>query len=368
MASSAKRLLGIASTSLLLAATPTLAGEVKIKSITESGDIKATIKVKSADGKSYHTVDSGPLQFGFQVCAGCSWATTNNNREVKVTIGSTTEDLDLFEGVGKGFSDCKNYTIATPYMSPNITPSPVAACNARLQELVAQGKPSWKVMQDGFEIVKGGAYQAKLTVKCGGGAAQDTETASTPLTVRIQCMPSSLAKPPTHTPTRTATNTPTPAAQRTEPLGGKISSVSLKVEPTNYKGKCPTNIKFQAHIVPAAPINLKWRIEGDNGYQSPDYALNITTSTPKNPSTFRTIQRPSTMGQLTTGGPTKLPLIHGWAQLRVWAQGEPGFLRSAKVPFTVDCNPPSPAVGGSVVAVPTKTPKGFSAGPTPRHN
>jgi hypothetical protein len=41
---------------------------------------------------------------------------------------------------------------------------------------------------------------------------------------------------------------------------------------------------------------------------------------------------------------------------------------SPKIPFTVDCNPPSPAVAGSVVAVPTKTPKGFSAGPTPRRN
>ncbi len=366
MGRSAENPLVLASFSLLMSAAPALGGEVTSKTIIEDTESKPTIKVKSTDGKSYQTVESASLQFKVHVGATCNWVSTD--REVKVTIGQTTDNLDGFwDGVPKGFGAVKSYAIATPYMNPNIIPGPVEACNIRLQELVQQGQPAWKVLHDGFTLVKSGAYEAKLTVTC-GAVDKDKETTSAPLHVELHCLPSNLAKAPTPTPTPTRTHTPTPAAQRVAPVGGKISSVSLTVDPPDYKGTCPTNVKFHAHIVPAEPIKLGWMIEGDGDYQSPKYTLDITTSTPKNPTTFRTIERPSTTGQLTSGGPAKLPLVQGWAQLRVWDTEKPGTgsLRSARMPFTVDCNPVSPAVGGSIVIPPTPPPKGLAAQPTPR--
>ncbi len=353
----------LASVPLLVCAAAALAGKVESLSFKEEADSKPTIDVKSVDGLSYQSVESGPLDFKVHVWGGCNYASAERN--LKITIGQTTQNLnDFWYGIKKGYGTNRGYTITTPYASPNIGQSPVQACNLLVQELVAQGTPAWRVLQQGTTITKEGAYLAKATLTC-GSVVQDSETKSAPLRVVIRCLPSPLAKGPTPTPTPTVTPKP---AHRVEAVGGKVSSVSLTVDPTNYKGTCPTNVKFHAHIVPAEPIKLGWMIEGDGNYRSPEYALDITTGTPKNPSTFRTIERPSTMGQLTIGGPAKLPLIQGWAQLRVWDTEKPGTgsLRSAKVSFIVDCNPPSPAVGGSLVIAPTPTPKGLSAQPSPR--
>lgn len=359
---SAENGLVLASFSLLMSAAPALAGEV-VRLVIREKESTPTINVKSTDGLSYQSVESGLLTFKVGVDAECNWASTD--RDLKITIGQTTETWrDFWSGIDRGSGGSRRYTMTTPYMPPNIGQTPVQACNVRLQERVAQGAASWEVLRDGFSIVKAGAYLGKATLTC-GSVIQDTETDSTPLRVVINCLPSPLAKAPTPTPTPTATPRP---AHRVEAVGGKISSVSLTVDPPDYKGTCPTNVKFHAHIVPAEPIKLGWMIEGDGDYQSPKYTLDITTSTPKNPSTFRTIERPSTTGQLTSGGPAKLPLVQGWAQLRVWDTEKPGTgsLRSARMPFRVDCNPVSPAVSGSLVIVPTPTPKGLSAQPTPK--
>ena len=376
MNSSPRRSLLAALGLVLLTAPPVSAGEVKKKEIYGVGEPTArpTIRVKSLDGKSYQTVESEPLEFKVSVIAGCNWVSTK--RDLKITIGQTTKNPDFFGDVPKGFEGAKYYTIETPHMNPKIGHSPVAACNLRLQELVAEGKPSWRVLQEGFLIDREGAYEAKLAVTC-GGTIQDTETTSTNLGVKIHCLPSSLAEEPQRIPPPPAPprrNTPIAQAQyippppeRERPLDGKISSVALQAERPTYKGECPTSVKFRAHIVPAAPVNLGWMIEGDNGYESPEHSLRITTATPKRPSWGRTIERPSVGGGLTAEGAGKLPLIQGWAQLRVWDLDAPGggSVRSEKVSFQVDCNPPGPAVGASLVLPQPAKPGGRIAVPTP---
>jgi len=134
-----------------------------------------------------------------------------------------------------------------------------------------------------------------------------------------------------HAPSRT--NAPSP-----------IAAIRVTVTPPDQKGKCPASVLMQARLELRRPAEVRWWVTGEDGYQSPKYVRNFTSS---DASLIwrRHIDPKPTAGRLTQvpEGKPRAPIHQGYFQVHFETVSDQDRAiplgESDRVPFTVDCNP-----------------------------
>ena len=146
-----------------------------------------------------------------------------------------------------------------------------------------------------------------------------------------------------HQPTRTdsshqpgRTNPPSP-----------IASIQATLTPPSQTGKCPASVLMQARLELRRPVEMRWWVTGEDGYQSPKYVRAFNE--PQATLIWRRHIDPqpaagNTMTQTT--GKARAPVHQGYFQVHFETVAEEGRAvplgESNRIPFTVDCNPEPP--------------------------
>ena len=127
-----------------------------------------------------------------------------------------------------------------------------------------------------------------------------------------------------------------------------ITSMRVAVTPGEQKGKCPASVLMQARLDLSRPVEVRWWVTGEDGYESPKYVRSFTRSEASLIWRRHIDPQPSARDTTMTvqGGQPRLPVHAGYFQLHVETAPKDGrslsLGQSERVPFTVDCNPGTP--------------------------
>jgi hypothetical protein len=119
-----------------------------------------------------------------------------------------------------------------------------------------------------------------------------------------------------------------------------IAKVEATVTPAEQRGKCPASVLLQARLELREPVEVRWWVTGEDGYESPKHVRSFTK--PEESLTWRRNIDPKP----ATGGLSASPAARphrGFMQVHLETaslQGQAIPLGvSDRVPFAVDCNP-----------------------------
>lgn len=127
-----------------------------------------------------------------------------------------------------------------------------------------------------------------------------------------------------------------------------IASMRVTVTPQEQKGRCPASVLMQARLALSRPVEVRWWVTGEDGYQSPKYVRSFTR--PEASLVWRRHIDPQASATQKTmtmqGGGAPKPVHQGYFQLHLETAPKQGrsisLGESERVPFTVDCNPEAP--------------------------
>jgi hypothetical protein len=124
-----------------------------------------------------------------------------------------------------------------------------------------------------------------------------------------------------HRPSRT--NAPSP-----------IESIKVTVTPSEQKGKCPASVLMQARLELSRPVEVRWWVTGEGGYQSPKYVRAFTKS------------EASLIWRRHINPQPTAPIHRGYFQLHFETVSEQDrglpLGESERASFTVDCHAEPP--------------------------
>ena len=222
---------------------------------------------------------------------------------------------------------------------------PAKVCNAELDKRLATqpGTNRYELLAKGFSVDYAGAVTAVYRLTCwatGLGKTVWRKPNPAKVNVRVVCDPSAKAEAKIPAPE------PKPEPKKAK-LASAVKSVQLKLNTTDYRGKCPAPIKVDAAITLNYPAEIKYRYLGDHGHQSPVFTLKKKNKggTWNLAPWLRNIKPLPAAGKLATPGMKHGADYQGWMKLRILS---PVDMSSKTVHFKVSCHKAPPVAPGGL--------------------
>ncbi len=298
------------------------------------------IRVFSADGNTYSHIanDNENLNHASKVGAICE-KRSHKVKSASVSVAGTSHSAS---GTGEHSMRSHTESFSFPFTLPDISRSPVAACNFELDKRVAQGNKSRDYyLSRGFVVKYENAYEAKFTAACGGGLSKGqlmSKTISTPVWIACEGTQTGGGSKP---------NNPTP-----KPMVFKAVELPLKVtakleadKPGRiYAKKCPAAVRYTGTITVSRPnTEVTYQITGSD-WDSPQRTKTFAKAGEHEITGWTQAYRKkeADIGQLAGAAAGKNKTADAKGTVRLHVKYDGGTTRSKAIGYEVFCDAEAP--------------------------
>lgn len=293
------------------------------------------VVVSSSNGREYNVSERSahPLRFPFRVTGACEKGDVLTLARLTLT-GRESRDSRVFplsHGKRVLAEGWDGDTLETPYLEPGgRAGDPVSWCNQELDRRASSADERVGALKRGFDFMLDDAYALALNYRCEPEKrrrkifedAPDLDGTAGPVArspVWVRCLPSARAGGPQP---RTSSSTKGAPPRHGKALSDQPPIVTeLELQPVSDEaaGACADGVRvaFRGAITVAAPVSLRYRYVGSQGYLSEEIALDARHAG-RYPTFWSWTFKPRATRALTTPGGVPANTRHEeWLRLEV---------------------------------------------------